>query len=134
MAMNVLQHRSKEGGYTLLETLISLVIFGSVLLPLSGMVAALMTDQRPRQLRIAFEEARAEFCAPVSHDSSTASVVRMARGLVIRREVRRHGLSAEIQVTVSPASNTQKVILVMHRTLILPSPPGQGPEQAGLQR
>ncbi len=133
MALNLLPHRSDEEGYTLLETLISLVIFGSVLLPLSGMVAALMTDQRPRQLQIALDEARVEFCAPVSHDSSSTSVVRMARGLVIRREVQRHGKSAEIQVTVSPASNTQKVILVMHRTLILPAPPDEWPKHAGLQ-
>ncbi len=101
--------------------MVALVLFGSVLLPLSGMIATLMIDQRPRQLQIAFDEARAEVCTPVSHDSSTTSVVRVARGLVIRREVQRHGLSAEIQVTVSPASNTQKVILVMHRTTIVSS-------------
>ncbi len=121
MAMNVLSYRPNEEGSTLLETLVALVIFGSVLLPLSGMIAALMLDERPRQLQVAFDEARAEFCAPVSHDSSTTPVVRMARGLVIRREVQRHGISAEIQVTVSPASNTQKVILVMHRIIIVSS-------------
>jgi prepilin-type N-terminal cleavage/methylation domain-containing protein len=123
MALDTSPYRPEEEGYTLLETLVAMVIFGSVLLPLSGMIAAVLIDRGPRQLQNALAEARTELCAYASADLGTTPTVRMAKGLIIRKEVRRHGASTEMTVTVSSASDPGRVVLVMHRTFINPPPP-----------
>jgi prepilin-type N-terminal cleavage/methylation domain-containing protein len=120
MAIGARPYHPEEEGYTLLETLVAMVIFGSVLLPLSGMIAALLIDRGPRQFQSALDEARTELSAYTPGDSGTTPVVRLAKGLIIRNEVRWHKASAEIIVTISSASDPQRVLLVMHRTIINP--------------
>jgi len=122
MALSTGPYRPQEEGYTLLETLVAMVIFGSVLLPLSGVIAALLIDRGPRQLQNALDEARTELCAYTSADSNTTPAVRMVKGLIVRKEVRRHRASTEITVTISSASDPGRVLLVMHRTFSNPPP------------
>jgi hypothetical protein len=105
-------------GYTLLETLVAMSLFLSVLLPLGVSIGNLLFDHRAERIHQALEIAEAEMAAAVVDSILSERVVDIEPGLRLQRRVHRNELTVEIEVEVVDRGKSERKLVFLSRTIV----------------
>jgi len=107
-----------EEGYTLLETVVALALFVSVLLPLGAAIGNFMLDKTADQLRLALRAAETEMSRVTSDNDFIDGTITDARGLILGRTAHRRENLVDIRITVSSVKKPEKTLLVLNKTVL----------------
>lgn len=106
---------SGEAGYTLVETLVALALFLTVLIPLGSIVGRLMIDDNGRKLSDALTLAQQAMLDP-PRESGTQTT--RERDYLVTREITKSGRLLHVTVSICEQGNT-KVLLKLERNILL---------------
>jgi prepilin-type N-terminal cleavage/methylation domain-containing protein len=116
MALKII---SAEEGYTLIETLVAMVLFGVALLPLTGVFVTLTENRSAEVLSRALIVATTEI-DDVSPDSlSSGSTSGIRDGFIWSRSTLRGERLADLEVRVSKLPDSARVVVILHKSLLL---------------
>lgn len=107
-----------ESGHTLAETLVALVLFTAVLIPLLTAIGSLTIDDRAERTQEALRIAQAELAASGSPGASEGDTQRTEHGLQVLRRITRHGQLVETEVIVTDTRKGGRTIVHLARTSI----------------
>ena len=117
--MNLLSKIKQEGGYTLLETLVAMALFLSVLIQVGVTIGNLILDGTASRMNIALQAAQTEISRVVSEQDYTNGTNKDDRGLMIERKIERSGSIVDLQVAVFAIKHPEKKILMLHKSLLV---------------
>ena len=100
----------------MLETVVALALFLSVLIPLGVMVGNMFLDRRSDLLRLSLHECQSEMTRRMTEDDYTSRVRRTESDMVIERTVARTGNLIDIKI-VSRVGDRR--ILDIHKTVLV---------------
>ena len=106
-----------EEGYTLLETLVAMAIFVSVLIPLGTTLGSLLLDRSAESTRHALALAVSETSRIIANQDYTDVKRESDDGYVIQRRVDRSNDTADITVTIAQIRKPDKVLVTLHKTI-----------------
>lgn len=106
-----------DAGYTLIETLVALVIFAAVALPLGVAVGTLLLNKNSDRREEALLLAETVMNRSSVADSIGIVETRSNDSFRVRKEVHRHGDLEDVQICILSANDTSKVILTLSKTL-----------------
>ena len=109
----------QQKGYTLLETLVAMALFLSVLIPLGVTMGNLILDGSTNQMNLALQAAQSEITRLISEHDFTNGTRKDDRGLNIETRVEQSGKLVDLQVTVSSTKVPNKKILILHKSLLV---------------
>jgi len=104
-----------EDGYTLLETVVSLALFLSVLIPTGVLIGNMFLDDRSDQLQRSLHECESEMTRVITEKDFTNGTKSLGSHLIIERTVIKTDKLIEIEVT---SRRSDKEILRLHKTLL----------------
>jgi hypothetical protein len=109
----------EEAGYTLVETLVAMALFLSVLIPLGAAIGTLLLDKEGEKIHEALLLAEREMTA-AAHDKELASAEFDAGGgFVVHREIARLTNDArEIRISVAQTRKPGKVLVKLSKTVV----------------
>ena len=107
-----------EEGYTLIETLVAMVLFLSVLIPLGFGVASLLLDRKADELRRALLIAESEMSQTLSKEDYKESETVIDETYLVSRTINLSGELLEIHLSVSRAKTPAKVLLELNKTIL----------------
>ncbi len=108
----------REEGYTLIETLVAMVLFLSVLIPLGFGVASLLLDRKADELRRALLIAESEMSQTLSKEDYKESETVIDETYLVSRTINLSGELLEIHLIVSRAKTPEKVLLELNKTIL----------------
>ena len=117
--MNVLTHLKEHKGYTLLETVVAMVLFLSALIPLVTVVGNFMLDGTVIQRRLALQTAEEEMSRITINQSFTNDVTKNEHGLQIERKVYHTQNLVEVQITVVAVRKPDNILVTLNKTFLV---------------
>jgi len=106
-------------GYTLLETVVAMALFTSVLLPTAVTMGNLIMDDRPGLIRLSLTAAVSEMSRlAVDHDF-TDRTIRVSPRLILRREVKRDNDLITVRIITAPVKSPDTHLLVINKTFLV---------------
>ncbi|HOV98340.1 MAG TPA: prepilin-type N-terminal cleavage/methylation domain-containing protein [Bacteroidota bacterium] len=118
MVLNLKNIFKKESGYTLIETLVAMALFLSVLIPMITMMGNLMFDRGVELKNKAFLLAISEMNEISSNKDFTAAVKPADHGLVIQRIVTKSESLVEVRVLVWSGNKDKELLVELFRTFL----------------
>lgn len=118
MAINHKNSYCKEGGYTLVETLVAMALFLSVLVPLITIMGNLMFDRGVELKSKAFMIAVSEMNEVASKKHFNERVKSAEHGLVVQRTIARSESLVEVRVSVWTGDTNKKMLIELYRTFL----------------
>jgi prepilin-type N-terminal cleavage/methylation domain-containing protein len=101
-----------EEGYTLIETLVAMALFASVLIPLLGTMGSVMLHDAPEVLSASLREMESEFAGVASnHDFRDAHRV-LPGGLILLRTVHENAGLVTVAVEVRTQKGNKQVLRI----------------------
>ena len=116
--MKQFSHVRNEQGYTLIETLVAMALFGTVLIPLLATVGNFMLDRSGERLDRALQIAETEMSRVIAERDFTEVSNSVEVGLVLKRTIHRARNRVEIEITVAQAKQPDKPILALTRVCL----------------
>ncbi len=113
-----------EKGYTLIESLVAMMLFGGVLIPLLGMMSNLMFDKRSLDTYKAFLVAESEMNRIVTEEDYGASGVRYTGGFRTETSIEIHDQMVRVKVSVTPVLRSETKLIELNKTVLLRSKTG----------
>lgn len=117
--MNLISKSKEEKGYTLIETIVAMALFLSVLIPLITVLGNSMLDRKAkltdRALALAVSEMNS--IAETKDFSETRKVTE--DGLVVRRSVQGNAPLIEVDVIIQTAGEQGKLVLSLKRLFLV---------------
>jgi prepilin-type N-terminal cleavage/methylation domain-containing protein len=111
--------RGNDEGYTLLETLVAMVLFGIALLPLSSILLTLTENRSAEVLSRALIVAVSNL-NEVDADSLRPGVTTVIHdGFLCNRRTLIQDRLASIDVTVSRIPDTSRILVTLHREMLI---------------
>ena len=107
-----------EVGYTLVETLVAMALFLSVLFPLGVSIGTLLLDREAENTRRALLIAQNEMTSAVLAPDLKNEQFIVSGGFVVRREVSRGGNTRDIQILISREKKPDEVLVRLHKTVV----------------
>lgn len=104
---------SSESGYTLTETLVALVIFVSVLIPLTTVIGKALIDRSPELFSYALREARGAMDNTGIRGLVPDSSADLRHELILRRTSRMRGSLTEVEIRVVRAQRPEIALLTL---------------------
>src|SRR6267378_6112263 len=114
--MTILIHIKRDDGYTLLETVVAMALFVSVLLPLGVAVGNLMLDRTSDEFSLRLRLAEAEMSRTMVERDFTWASIKTSEGYLVNRQVERIGFLRNVRISVSKSGSGEKSILVISKT------------------
>jgi hypothetical protein len=109
----------KHGGYTLLETLVAMALFLSVLIPIGVAVGNLLLDDSVNKMNTALQAAQTEFSRIIAEDDFSDGTPKNELGLIIVRRFERNNELVDVQVTVATVKHPERPLITLHRSLVV---------------
>lgn len=106
-----------DAGFTLMETVVALALFMSILIPLGVMMGSLMFYNGVEQMQEALHRAETEIAKMIVSKSSEA-LVETKDGLIISKDAQREGNLLVVTVTVSSAKHPQRQLVSLRKTVL----------------
>ena len=110
---------SDESGYTLLETVVALALFTSVLIPIGVTIGNFFLDGSVDKLRLALRECESEITQIVASKDYSNNKRVFEGSLILHRTIEHIGGRLEIYLVVSSTNLPTKAILTLHKTLLV---------------
>ncbi len=104
-----------ERGYTLIETVIAMALFLSVLIPLIGTMGTMMFDRKVVTATKALMLAQSEMSATIAHQDYINTVKTSEPGFILTKNVERYNSLIEIRITVKPSTDQSKELIVLKK-------------------
>ncbi|HAL57048.1 MAG TPA: hypothetical protein DCP63_11395 [Bacteroidetes bacterium] len=112
-------HRFRmQGGYTLVETLVSLVLFLGVLIPLITVLGSFVIDGSTERLRAALRAGQTEMNTVEASRAFTPSTHLVDDHLLVERSVFRTAATIDVRIAVSWKGRPATTLVVLHRTFL----------------
>jgi prepilin-type N-terminal cleavage/methylation domain-containing protein len=108
-----------EEGYTLIETLVAMVLFGIAILPLSGVIATLTESHSAEVLSRALVVGTSELAVQDPDSTAAGTTTGYRDGFLWRRTISEGERILELSVTVAKSPDTSKVLVLLHRSLLI---------------
>jgi prepilin-type N-terminal cleavage/methylation domain-containing protein len=102
-----------ERGYTLIETVIAMALFLSVLIPLIGTMGTMMFDKKVVTATKALMLAQSEMSTTIAHRDYINTVKTSEAGFILVRKIERYNSLVEIRVIVKPSTDQSKELIVL---------------------
>lgn len=105
-------------GYTLLETVIAMVLFVSILIPLCTTLGNFMLDGSCDRLKYALEAAESNIAILTPDHDFTSFTQKLNFNLILEREITRSGSIVGVKITISGADSTKKPLLSLSKSIL----------------
>lgn len=109
---------SSECGYTLIETVVAMALFLSVLIPLVGTIGNMMFDRKVILAERALTLAQSEMSETLYNQDFVNITKTSENGLVIIRSVERYSSLIEIRVVIKMSPDQPKELIVLKKIVI----------------
>jgi prepilin-type N-terminal cleavage/methylation domain-containing protein len=108
---------STERGYTLIETVIAMALFLSVLIPLIGTMGTMMFDRKANVATKALMLAQSEMSVTIAHQDYIDAVKTSDSGLILVRKIERNSSLIEIRISVKTSVDQFKELIVLKKVV-----------------
>ncbi len=109
----------EEAGYTLVETLVAMALFLSVLIPLGVAIGTLLLDKEGERIHEALLLAEREMTSAVGDKGLASAEFNAGGGFVVHREIARLTNDArEIRISVAQTRKPGKVLVKLSKTVV----------------
>jgi prepilin-type N-terminal cleavage/methylation domain-containing protein len=108
----------QQDGYTLIETIIAMALFLSVLIPLISMMGNMMFDKKAQQMNKAFSIAVSEMNT-IADSKEFVEQKSYANGFTIQRVVQKLPPLVEVKIIIQTENERPKDILVLRRVFLI---------------
>ena len=105
-------------GYTLVETLVAMALFLTVLIPLGSAIGNLILNKSSDHIRTALHLAEREINIAEIADQPLESGEERRQGCIISRHVTRHGDLASVRVTVADERQPGKPLVLLEKSFL----------------
>jgi type II secretory pathway pseudopilin PulG len=110
--------KSSEEGYTLVETVVAMALFLSVLIPLVTTVGNVMFDRKALLLQKALAIAQTEMSRAIA-EKNYSEATRMAEdGLVLARTIRKRAPLIEVIIAIRTAGEQPRQLVTIKKLVI----------------
>ncbi len=107
-----------EKGYTLLETLVAMAIFTSVMIPLVGTIGNFLLDRRSEKMQNALQRAETEISRTVLENNYVDGTIEDPEsGFIGRREIIPSTDTQDITISVTSNKDPKTILVVLHKTV-----------------
>jgi len=106
-----------ERGYTLIETVIAMALFLSVLIPLVGTMGTMMFDRKVILSTKALMLAQSEMSSTIAHQDFIDAVKTSETGFIIVKKIERYDSLIEIRITVKPSTDQSKEFILLKKII-----------------
>jgi prepilin-type N-terminal cleavage/methylation domain-containing protein len=117
--MNEKKYIQDEKGYTLIETIVAMVLFLSVLIPLIATMGNVMLDHKAKLTSSALALAVTEMNSIADSRDFTEAIKTMEGGLIVQRKVQMSVPLMEVEVSVRTAGELPKEIVTLKRVFLV---------------
>jgi hypothetical protein len=107
------------GGYTLLETVVAMALFTSVLLPVALMMGNFMIDNTPDLIANSLNAAVSEMSRTAADKDYNDKVVRIANTIILTKIVVRDGDLVKVHISAASEKHPKRELLVLHKTFLI---------------
>jgi prepilin-type N-terminal cleavage/methylation domain-containing protein len=112
------KYYQQQDGYTLIETIIAMALFLSVLIPLIGTMGNMMFDKKSQRMNTALSLAVTEMNV-VADAKDFTDRTSSSNGLIVERSIQKSIPIIEVKVTVQTEGEQAKEILTLRRTFLV---------------
>jgi len=106
-----------ERGYTLIETIIAMALFLSVLIPLIGTMGTMMFDRKAMVATKALMLAQSEMSTTIAHQDYINAVKTSEPGFILIKKIERYNSLVEIRVAVKLSTDQSKELIVLKKII-----------------
>ena len=106
-----------ERGYTLIETVIAMALFLSVLIPLIGTMGTMMFDRKAVIATRALMLAQSEMSSTIANQDFIDAVKTSEAGFILERKIVWINSMIEIRISVKPSSDQSKELIVIKKII-----------------
>ncbi len=107
-----------ESGYTLVETVVAMALFLSVLIPLVTTVGNVMFDRKSLLLQKSLVIAQTEMNRTLTKRDYVESTRMVDDGIVIERKIQRRPPVVEVQVTARTSGEQSRELLSLRKIVV----------------
>jgi len=104
-----------EQGYTLIETVIAMALFLSVLIPLIGTMGTMMFDRKAIVATKALMLAQSEMSATLARREYINVVKTNEPGFILTKNIERYNSLLEIRIVVKSSSDQSKELIALKK-------------------
>jgi hypothetical protein len=108
-----------QSGYTLLETVMSMALFVSVLIPLGAAVGKLMLSDNSNTLHHALRIAESEICSTTPQNEVSGGSNTIIDGFVVEKDVTVDGNLVTVKVAVASVKKPAKSLVALQKTILV---------------
>ncbi len=108
----------EEEGYTLVETLVAMALFLSVLIPLGVAIGTLLLDREAEKTTKALLIAESEMTCAVLDSDIGSRQFDAGGGFLVRREVRESNSTRDILILIIQQKHPGKTLVKLHKTVV----------------
>ncbi len=104
-----------EHGHTLIETVIAMALFLSVLIPLIGTMGTMMFDRQATTATKALILAQSEMSATLAHKDYINTIKTSEPGFILMKNIERYNSLIEIRVEIKSSTDLSKELIVLKK-------------------
>ena len=116
--MSILVPLKDQSGYTLMESVVAMALFVSVLIPLGAAIGKLMLNDDSDLVRYALQMAETEMCSIVPQSETAGSANNAVDGFVVAKDIQFEVNLLQVGVTVSSAKNPGRILVSLQKTFL----------------
>jgi type II secretory pathway component PulJ len=116
--MRIADEMRSEMGYTLLETVVAMALFLSVLIPLGITIGNLTLDNSASRMNSAFQIAQSEMCQTVLKKNFQSEKKNSNPGFVLEKTIKRDGRLVDVTISVYQAKKPETKVLTISKSLL----------------
>ena len=117
--MNILSKFKQEHGYTLLETVVALALFVSVLIPIGVTIGNFLIDGTTDRLHQALQCAQTQMDYVFNTQNFNSMRTKTDQNLILQRNVQRIGNRVDVEIIITSSKRPDRTIIVMHKSLLV---------------
>lgn len=117
--MRILSSIKDQLGYTLLETVVSMALFVSVLIPLGATVGKLMLSDNSDLIHLALQVAETEMCSTIPQNEVEGRTNSVSDGFAVAKEVTISGSLVTVKVAVASVKKPEKNVVALQKTFLV---------------
>lgn len=114
--MNIPALYRKVDGYTLIETVVALALFTTILIPLGVTIGNFIIDDNVHQTRKAFELAQSAMSEIRERTDFTNQTQKNGDGFIVTKKIDKNGDLSVVQILVTTEKNPQKTLIMLTKT------------------
>ncbi|HTK83003.1 MAG TPA: prepilin-type N-terminal cleavage/methylation domain-containing protein [Bacteroidota bacterium] len=119
MAVTLTSIIRNDEGYTLLETLVAMALFLSVLIPFGVMIGNFILDDSASSTTAALHTAESAMSRMIVNRDFTSGTGKDDNGLIVDRKIEGTGNVRQVHILVFSQKNPKKLLLKLDKTLLV---------------